>query len=135
MGVICEGALCDSVPSFPLFPIPTVKVEVLGPTNITVNANTTSQVELSCEMSQYIRPDGDLWCFRGGQRMDTAQSKYSIVYRNGTKPAQYGGAMNTPSRVSVLTISQLTSSDSGVYTCRLFGTDQSGDITLTVVGK
>ena len=41
----------------------------------------------------------------------------------------------TSSRVSVLTISQLTSSDSGVYTCRLSGTDQSGDFNLTVLGK
>ena len=110
-----------------------MKVEVLGSTNITVNATTTSQVELSCEMSQYIHPDGDLWWFRGGQRLDTTQSKYSVVYRNGTKRAQNGGSVQTSSRVSVLTISQLTSSDSGVYTCRLSGTDQSGDVTVMVV--
>ena len=67
--------------------------------------------------------------------MDTAQSKYSVMYRNGTKSAQNGGSMNTISRVSVLTISQLTSSDSGVYTCRLNGTDQSGDVTVMVVGR
>ena len=67
--------------------------------------------------------------------MDTAQSKYSVMYQNGTKRAQNGGSTNTSSRVSVLTISQLTSSDSGVYTCRLSGTDQSGDVTVMVVGK
>ena len=113
-------------------PLPTVKLEVLEP-NITVNATTTSQVELSCEMSQYIHPDGDLWWYRGGQRLDITQSKYSIGYRNGTKLAQNGGSNVTTSRVSVLTISQLTSSDSGVYTCRLSGTDQSGTINLRVV--
>ena len=86
-------------------------------------------------MSQYIHPDGDLGWFRGGQKLDNTQSKYSIGYRNGNKLAQYGGSNVTSSRVSVLTISQLTSSDSGVYTCRLSGTDQSGDFNLTVLGK
>ncbi|KAL5483900.1 hypothetical protein EMCRGX_G020320 [Ephydatia muelleri] len=111
-----------------------VKLEVLGPTSITVNATTTSQVELSCEMSQYIHPDGDLRWFRGGQKLDNTQSKYSIGYRNGTKLALNGGSDVTSSKVSVLTISQLTSSDSGVYTCKVFGTDQSGDVNLMVVG-
>eukprot|EP00731_Ephydatia_muelleri_P023954 Em0016g225a len=112
----------------------TLKLEVLGPTNITVNATTASQVELSCEMSQYIHPDGDLWWYRGRKRLDITKSKYSIEYRHGTKLAQNGGNDVTTSRVFVLTISRLTSSDSGVYTCRLFGTDQSGDVNLMVVG-
>eukprot|EP00731_Ephydatia_muelleri_P038842 Em0935g4a len=113
----------------------TLKLEVLGPTNITVNATTASQVELSCEMSQYIHPDGDLWWYRGRKRLDITKSKYSIEYRHGTKLAQNGGNDVTTSRVFVLTISRLTSSDSGVYTCRLFGTDQSGDVNLMVVGE
>ena len=117
---------------FPPF-LPTVKLEVLGPTSITVNGTTTTQVELSCEMSQYIHPDRDLWWFRGGQKLDNTQSKYSIGYRNGTKLALNGGSDVISSRVSVLTISQLTSSDSGVFTCKVFGTDQSGDVCLTVV--
>ena len=71
----------------------------------------------------------------GGLEEDTAQSKYSVMYRNGTKLAQNGGSVHTSSRVSVLTIFQLTSSDSGVYSCRLSGTDQSGDVTVMVVGK
>ena len=121
-----------SLPSHPSFS--TVKLEVLGPTNITVNATTASQVELSCEMSQYIHPDGDLWWYRGRKRLDITKSKYSIEYRHGTKLAQNGGNDVTTSRVFVLTISRLTSSDSGVYTCRLFGTDQSGDVNLMVVG-
>ena len=86
-------------------------------------------------MSQYIHPDGDLGWFRGGQKLDNTQSKYSIGYRNGTNHSQNGGSGVTFNRVSVLTISQLTSSDGGVYTCRLSGTDQSGDINLTVLGK
>mgnify|MGYP003462097078 CR=1 FL=1 len=135
----CVTFINSSFPSILPLSLPsslllTVKVEVLGPTNITVNVTTTSQVELSCEMSQYIHPDEDLRWFRGGQKLDNTQSKYSIRYQNGTKLAQNGGSNVTTSRVSVLTISQLTSSDSGVYTCRLFGTNQSGDIKLAVVG-
>ena len=42
--------------------------------------------------------------------------------------------MTTPGRVSVLAISNPQLSDSGKYTCRILGTEQSAEIQLTVEG-
>ena len=63
--------------------------------------------------------------------METDRS--TISYRNGlTGAAQNGGNVTVPGRVSVLTISNPQLSDSGTYTCRILGTEQSIDVQLNI---
>ena len=94
-----------------------------------------SEVELGCEMTLFIRPDEDLQWFRGSEMIASATNRYTISYRNGSaRAAQNGGNVTIPGRVSVLTISNPQLSDSGKYTCRILGTEQSADIQLTVEG-
>ena len=90
-------------------------------------------VELGCEMTLYIRADEDLQWFRGSEMIASGTDRYTISYRNGSaRAAQKGGDTFIPGRVSVLTISNPQLSDSGTYTCRLLGTEQSVDVQLSV---
>ena len=100
--------------------------------NVTAHISD-SEVELECEMTLYIRPDEDLQWFRGSENITSETNRYTILYRNGLAgAAQNGGNVTTPGRVSVLAISNPQLSDSGKYTCRILGTEQSADIQLTV---
>ena len=95
--------------------------------------NSDSSVELECEMTLYVRADEDLQWFRGSEMIDSRNDRYTISYRNGlTGAAQNGGNVTVPGRVSVLTISNPQLSDSGTYTCRILGTEQSTDVQLNV---
>ena len=70
-------------------------------TNLTVFNNAT-EVKLSCEMSEYIRPDEDLQWFRGDQLISNG-TKHTIMYENGSGRGQIGGTELGPSRLSTLT--------------------------------
>ena len=95
--------------------------------------NSDSSVELECEMTLYVRADEDLQWFRGSEMIASRNDRYTISYRNGlTGAAQNGGNVTVPGRVSVLTISNPQLSDSGTYTCRILGTEQSTDVQLNV---
>ena len=100
--------------------------------NVTAHSGDSS-VELACEMTLYIRADGDLQWFRGSEMIASGTDRYTISYRNGLAgAAQNGGNVTIPGRVSVLTISNPQLSDSGTYTCRLLGTELSADVQLSV---
>ena len=93
-----------------------------------------SEVELQCEMTLYIRPDEDLQWFSGSMVISSGTNRRTISYHNGTADAaQNGGNAIIPGRVSVLTISNPQQSDSGMYSCRILGTEQSADIQLSVM--
>ena len=95
-----------------------------------------SSVEMSCEMSQFIRPDEFLiWQGPGGETIDSS-NRYEITYMNGTaNRAANGSSMPVSSRVSTLTISDPIPSDSGTYTCTVMGTSQAQTINLIVTGS
>lgn len=101
-------------------------------TNLTVFINAT-EVKLSCEMSEYIRPDEDLQWFRGDQLISNG-AKHTIMYENGSGQGQIGGTELGPSRLSTLTISEPQVIDSGSYTCAIRGTGQSRTFELIVEG-
>ena len=101
---------------------------------VTAHSNDT-EVELACEMTLYIRPDEDLQWFRGSEMIVNGTGRHTVSYRNGSvRAAQYGGDTLIPGRVSVLTISNPQQSDSGTYTCRILGTEQSANVQLSVEG-
>ena len=104
-------------------------------TEIQASVNDSS-IEMSCEMSQFIRPDSFLlWEGPSGQRINSNIGKYQIVFKNGTPAAAANGSPNlVPSRLSTLNISNPMSSDSGSYTCRVLGTNQSASIDVNVTG-
>jgi len=96
--------------------------------------SSDSEVELQCEMTLYIRPDEDLQWFNGSMMISSGTNRRTISYHNGTADAaQNGGNAIIPGRVSVLTISNPQQSDSGTYSCRILGTEQSADIQLNVM--
>ena len=100
--------------------------------NVTAHISD-SEVELGCEMTMYIRPDEDLQWFRGSEMIVSRTNRCTVSYHNGLAgAAQNGGNVTIPGRISVLTISSPQLSDSGTYTCRILGTEQSADIQLTV---
>ena len=100
--------------------------------NVTAHTSDSS-VELECEMTLFVRADEDLQWFRGSEMIAGGTDRYAISYRNGLAgAAQNGDNMTVPGRVSVLTISNPQLSDSGTYTCRILGTEQSADIQLSV---
>ena len=100
--------------------------------NITVN-DTESEVELSCEMTLFVREDEDLQWFRDGQMIENS-GRRTVAYRNGTpNAAQRGGNTVIPGRVAVLTISNPVVEDSGTYTCGIAGTNESLDVQLSVL--
>ena len=93
-----------------------------------------SEVELQCEMTQYIRADEDLQWFNGSMMITSGTNRHTVSYHNGTAgAAQNGGSVPIPGRVSVLTISNPQQSDAGTYSCRILGTEQSADIQLNVM--
>ena len=99
--------------------------------NITVADNET-EVKLSCEMSQYIHPDQDLKWFKG-EKLLTNGSKYTITYHNGSGQGQNGSYKIGLSRMSMLVISDPQTTDAGIYTCNIHGTNQSIMTLLSVV--
>ena len=93
-----------------------------------------SEVELSCEMADFIRPDHDLQWWREDELV--TDNRTIVYYRDGQPhAAQNGGNETVHSRVSVLRISDPEVADSGTYICRIEGTDHSVYIQLTVEGS
>ena len=104
---------------------------VANESEVLSNENATDVV-LSCEMRDYIRPDEQFQWYRGGERINDTD-RYEISYTNGTpNAAQLNGLSDfVPARVITLTIFDPLPSDSGTYTCRVQGTAQFSDIALT----
>ncbi len=95
--------------------------------------DNASFVELSCDMSNYIRPDDQLQWFRNGEMITSGQARRQITFVNGNAyQGQFGGLLPQSSRVSMLTISNPILSDTGTYNCRVIGTTKSVDIELLV---
>ncbi len=96
--------------------------------------STTSEVQLSCEMSHFIREDEDLQWFKEGQVISSGMDRHTVTYRDGQRGVAIKGGTNLiPGRVAVLTISKPEIEDSGTYTCAITGTDESIDFQLSVV--
>lgn len=95
-----------------------------------------TEVELRCEMLDYIRPDEDLqWYDPDRQPIVSGTNRRTIVYQDGTPDtAQIGGDFLTSSRVAVLTISDPQVSDSGTYFCVVEGTREGLGVDLIVAG-
>ena len=94
----------------------------------------SQQVNLKCEMSDYIHPDEDLqWIGHNGLKLNHSE-KYAINFENGVKSkAQNGGSKKTFSRVSTLSIFNPTVQDSGTYSCTLKGTPKMLNFSLLVM--
>ena len=108
---------------------------LLATENIVTAHSNDTQVELECEMALFIRPDEDLQWFRGSEMIVSGTNRHTVSYRNGSAEVVVNATtFNISSRVSVLAISNPQLSDSGTYTCRILGTEQSADIQLTVEG-
>ena len=96
--------------------------------------STDNSVELTCEMSGFIRPDESLtWVGPEGQIIMSGIS----FSNNASSPeaAADGSDVLVPSRISTLVISNPVASDSGNYTCRINETLQSVTIELFVNGS
>ena len=92
-----------------------------------------SSVDLSCEMSAFIRPDSSLiWEGPGGRRItDEGTGRYHITFSDGSPEQAVNRSTElVPSRVSTLTVFNLEPSDAGDYTCSVIGTDQAITIQL-----
>ena len=96
---------------------------------------TTSDatVELSCEMSAFIRPDTSL-IWEGPDNQILANGmKHQITFSNGSRyTAVDGSGRLVPSRVSTLIISNPDKSDQGVYTCSIMGTNATIDLVIMI---
>lgn len=96
---------------------------------------TTSDatVELSCEMSAFIRPDSSLIWEGPDNQILTDGTKYQITFSNGSSnTAVDGSGRLVPSRVSTLTVSNPDKSDQGVYTCSIMGTNATIDLVIMI---
>ncbi len=110
-----------------------VDLDADSDTMVTVN-HTASEVQLSCEMSYYIREDEDLQWFKEGQMISSGMDRHNVTYRDGQPGVAIKGGTNLiPGRVAVLTISNPEMEDSGTYNCAITGTDESIDFQLIVV--
>ena len=96
---------------------------------------TTSDasVELSCEMSAFIRPDSSLIWEGPDNQILANGTKYQITFSNGSRYTAVDGSGGlVPSRVSTLTISNPDKSDRGVYTCSIMGTNATIDLVIMI---
>ena len=90
-----------------------------------------SFAELSCEMSDYIQPDGHLSWYHGNQPVDVSDKRKTPRCSQAFRlDAQFGGEKNTHTRVCVLRIEPVMSGDVGTYTCRVGPVVTSQPLTL-----
>ena len=66
--------------------------------------------------------------------MITANDKHNIAYTEGISDAAVNGVM-VSSRFTTLTISDVTDSDAGTYTCFVQGTDAESSVQLSITGS
>ena len=108
-----------------LFPSPSslwynaATLRILGAPNVTSNTSAL-KVELRCEVSEFGLMAANLQWFKEGRALDTQPAKYVIV------------SPGTSGRVSTLSISELSVSDSGLYYCKLNGTDIYDRVLLQI---
>eukprot|EP00731_Ephydatia_muelleri_P024020 Em0016g291a len=100
--------------------LPTLKI--MGAPNVTSNTSAL-KVELRCEVSEFGLMAANLQWFKGGRALAARPAKYII--ENGT-------GNETSGRVSTLIISGLSVSDSGLYYCKLNGTDIYDSVLLQI---
>ena len=102
--------------------------------NVTVytSSSKSSEVELQCEATGYIRPDSDLQWFKEDLEV-TASEKYQIFFRDGQpNMAQMGQNETSPSRIFVLKINNVDVTDISKYSCRSKDTGAVASIYLEV---
>lgn len=96
------------------------------------SSGESSEVELQCEATGYIRPDSDLQWFKEDIEV-TASEKYQISFRDGQPDmAQVGQNETSPSRIFVLKINNVDVTDIGKYSCRSQDTGAMASIQLDV---
>lgn len=81
-------------------------------------------------MRDYIRLDDQFQWFRDSA--PALNDRYSVVYVDGSLQAQNGLATLSPSRFTVLVISNPEVSDAGTYTCAVNGTASFAAVELIV---
>jgi hypothetical protein len=97
--------------------------------------DATESVQLGCEMKGFLRPDEDLLWYKDHEPLipPTKGRSYSVAFKNGTPGTGQDGRNETVhSRLSVLTIKHPKVDDSGVYSCKVRGTEAEADIVMTV---
>ena len=94
----------------------------------------TESVQLGCEMKGFLRPDEDLLWYKGNTQLIPAEEgSYSAAVKDGTPGTGQDGRNETVSgRLSVLSIKHPKVGDSGVYSCKIRGTDAVANILMTV---
>lgn len=103
-----------------------VELEVF-PKTLTVT-NETESIELRCEMSGYIEPDGNLQWIRNGQRVTDDSDKYEIHFEEGNRSSVLSGE-ETLSRLSVLVVLDFVlQSDAGCYECKTLSSENSASV-------
>ena len=85
-------------------------------------------------MKGFLRPDEDLlWYKEHKLLIPTEGGSYSITIKDSTLGAGQDGRNETvPSRLSVLSIKHPKVADSGVYSCKVRGTDAEANILMMV---
>ena len=111
-------------------------VELRTDETLVMATTNDTNVEISCEMSAFIRPDSFLvWEGPGTQRLIGGTDKYQITFRSGSlNEAADGSSSLVSSRVSTLTISNPDTSDTGIYSCTVMGTNKAIAIAVVVNG-
>ena len=101
---------------------------------ILATEGATESVQLGCEMKGFLRPDEDLLWYKDHKLLiPTKGRSYSVAIKDGTPGAGQDGRNETVhSRLSVLVIKHPKVDDSGVYSCKVRGTDAEANIVMTV---
>ena len=85
-------------------------------------------------MKGFLRPDEDLLWYKGNKQLIPAEEgRYAVAVKDSTPGAGQDGRNETVSgRLSVLSIKHPIVGDSGVYSCKIRGTDAVANIMMTV---
>ena len=96
--------------------------------NVTASTNNAS-VDLRCTITDYVRP---IQWFKGDTLLESnPHYSFSVEFGEPDK-TQSGQNRLGPSEIRVLTIADPQLSDSGTYTCRAQGTNESASVQLTI---
>ena len=110
------------------------KVSLLALEEVVVGTEgVTKSIQLGCEMMGFLRPDKDLQWYNGSQLLPLEGANHSVIVKEGTPGAGQSGQNGTVhSRLSVLNINNPTVADSGVYSCKVRGTNTEATMSLTI---